>query len=150
MRLISTGFFTVNLKEELPAESSRIISSCWIISCACSTQFSQICPSCPAMRILTSSRLRPQKEQCKVFFAILQSYPTYSILPVCEKKQSRKLRDRLYGKYLLLASNQYVTLNLVGDMVYNAVFDGFFRIHPVIPVKILQNLLYFLPTIVRE
>src|SRR3984885_5275308 len=74
IRFISIGFLTVSLKELLPVESSRIISSCWMISCACSTQFSQICPSWPAMSIFTSSRLRPQKEQCNVFFAIIAYY----------------------------------------------------------------------------
>jgi hypothetical protein len=53
------------------------------------------------MSIFTSSLLRPQKEQCKVFFAIiayynlemtgLQSYPTYWILTVAWKKQSRPM-----------------------------------------------------------
>src|SRR5580704_17333342 len=68
------GFFTVSLNWEEGEESSRTISSCEMISCACSTQFSQICPSWPAMSIFTSSRLRPQKEQCNVFFAIIAYY----------------------------------------------------------------------------
>ena len=50
--------------------SVLMFSSCSMISRACSTQFSQMWPSWPAMRIFTSSRLLPQKEQCKVFFAI--------------------------------------------------------------------------------
>src|SRR5689334_553531 len=70
IRLISMGFLTVSLNELPPGVSSLIINSCWMMSCACSTQFSQICPSWPAIRIFTSSLLRPQKEQCKVFFAI--------------------------------------------------------------------------------
>src|SRR5580698_4672412 len=73
------GFLTVSLNWEVEDLSSLINNSCWIISCACSTQFSQICPSCPAIRIFTSSRLRPQNEQCNEFFAIGISYNQYLV-----------------------------------------------------------------------
>src|ERR1700759_3699146 len=104
-----------------------------MISWACSTQFSQICPSCPAIRIFTSSLLRPQKEQWSVFFAIiayqgfvLQSYPTYWILRVEWKKGVPGFRNAFV--------NQLIILKFLENMVYDAIFDRFFGVHPVIPV----------------
>ena len=41
-------------------------------------------------------------------------------------------------------------LKLVDEMIYDTIINGFFGIHPVIPVKILKDLLYFFTAIVSK
>src|SRR6187455_234212 len=96
---ISTGFFTVSLKEE-GVLSSLVINSCSMISRACSTQFSQICPSWPAIRIFTSSRLRPQKEQCKGFLAMFISIRCLTQCQLQNYKSTPREADLFYHRML--------------------------------------------------
>src|SRR6187549_3205020 len=102
---ISTGFFTVSLKEE-GVRSSLVISSCSMISRACSTQFSQICPSWPAIRIFTSSRLRPQKEQCRGFLAMFISVWGLTQGEVQNYKSTPREADLFYNSMLIYCDRE--------------------------------------------
>src|SRR3981081_1728053 len=84
--------------------------------------------------------------------------PTYWIMPVPWKK------DR--GNTVFLEENRfvgsgfptiptfkqvivnYLRLKLVDEMVYDAIIDRFFGVHPVIPVKILEDLFHFFTAII--